>query len=174
MNTSTPVGHINRHAESKQYCIRIYRKKKLSWKLQGQERHTCRQICRWKQKRHFGTFRDTFPHTDRQTRSENWRAATLAGTAVCNGWLYLQCYTRARGRVNGASSSSFIWQWYRKDGCHTERKITHLLDLWNQTNTAGQKMFGSVKRRMTDRLTIMMHVTTEDPFLHIVLPFVHK
>lgn len=133
--------------------------KNLSWKLQGQERHTCMQICRWKQKRHIGTFRNTFPHTHTHTQSGNWRTAMLAGTAVCDGWLYLQCYMRARGCVNGASSSSFIRQWYRKDGCHTEKKITHLLGLWNQTNTARQKIFGTVKRRMYDRQTVSAPLT---------------
>lgn len=140
------------HAEGKYYiCIFMSVSKNPLWQERGQGGHRGMQICRWKQKQHICT------HA--RTHGCSWRRATFAGTAVRDGWLHRRRYTRARGCVNGASSSSFIRQWYRKDGCHTEKKITHLLGLWSQTNTARQKIFGTAKRKMCDRQPQLLPVT---------------
>ena len=123
-------------------------------KLPEQARGTCMQIYKWREDipkhthththththrcehRHTHTHTHTHTHahthTHTHTHTGDWRIAMLAGTAMRDGWLYLQCYMplRARGCVNAGSSSGFTRQWYRKDGCHTGKKITHLPGLW--------------------------------------------
>lgn len=61
-------------------------------------------------------FSHTFPHT-----GERRIVSHVSGTAMRDWWLALQCYMppRARGCLNGASSSSFRRQWYRRDECHS-------------------------------------------------------
>ncbi len=100
----------------------------------------------------------SLPHT----HSEDWRIAMLAGTVMRDGWLYLECYMpqRARGCVNGGLSSSFPQQWYRKDGCHIGKKITHLLGLWKpnwkQIRKDRKSLGRGEKEWMTDRQCLLI------------------
>lgn len=65
-------------------------------------------------------------HTNTKTHSEDWRIATLAGTAMRDGWLYLQCYMPPRAKR--VREQSLILQLYTtviQEGWMSHRKVNN-------------------------------------------------
>lgn len=68
------------------------------------------------------------PHTHTRTQ---WGLEVCHARWQRHAWrMALSTVVHATESQRVCSSTSFTRQWYRKDGCHTGKKITHLPGLW--------------------------------------------
>lgn len=128
------------------------------------------------------------PHTHTRTQ---WGLEVCHARWQRHAWrMALSTVVHATESQRVCSSTSFTRQWYRKDGCHTGKKITHLPGLWKPNKKTkcdrtenlwdgGEK----TKQWMTDSfcsshgdnmIELQCIFSHQGAFVRIVLPSVHR